>query len=134
MPERTIIQSSGFANTGQPDQRNGFTLRLRQPNYRGLRLSLIEGIDITVDGEAYPAEESSIVLRGKVYSHAAMAEAIDERWNVGETIAVQVSKPDGLSAGVHEVGCILRLRHPYFPPQFQPTLVRDTRHITIIQP
>ena len=127
MAERSIIQSSGFANTGA-----GFTLRLRQPNYRGLMLSLIEGIDITVDGEAFSAEATRIVLRGEVYSQAAMAEAT-ERWAVGETIAVQVEKPQGLSAGVHEVGCILRLRHPYFPPQFQPALVRETRHITIIQ-
>ncbi|NKI98506.1 DUF6379 domain-containing protein [Novosphingobium sp. SG707] len=129
MPERSIIQSSGFANTEA-----GFTLRLRQPNYRGLRLSLIEGIDITVDGQTYPAEANSILLRGEVYSHAAMAEATETWWNVGETIAVQVAKPDGLSAGVHEVGCTLRLRHPYFPPQFQPAFVRETRHITIIQP
>ncbi|HWU02163.1 MAG TPA: DUF6379 domain-containing protein [Novosphingobium sp.] len=129
MPERSIIQSSGFANTEA-----GFTLRLRQPNYRGLRLSLIEGIDIIVDGQTYPAQSNRIVLRGQVYSHAAMAEARDVRWAVGETIAVQVDRPGGLPAGVHEVHCTLRLRHPYFPPQFQPAFVRDTRHITIIKP
>jgi hypothetical protein len=128
MPERSIIQSSGFANTGA-----GFTVRLRQPNYRGLRLSLIEGIDITVDGETYPAEGNSILLRGDRFDHAAMAEATEMRWNVGETIAVHVGKAGGLAAGVHEVGVTLRLRHPYFPPQFQPAFVRETRHITIIQ-
>ena len=133
MPERTIIQSSGFANTGAHDQRSGFTVRLRQPNYRGLRLSLIEGIDITVDGQTYPAKGNSIALRGEVYSHTAMAEATEVRWAVGECIQVITPKAAGLDKGVHEVGVTLRLRHPYFPPQFQPALVRDTRHIAIIQ-
>ncbi|MDE1918201.1 MAG: hypothetical protein KGJ57_20235 [Sphingomonadales bacterium] len=134
MPERSIIQSSGFANTGERDRRSGFTLRLRQPNYRGLCLSLVEGIDICVDGETYPAEGNFIMLRGKSFTHADMANATQIRWAMGECVEVIVPKAAGLKIGVHEVGCIMRLRHPYFPPQFQPAFVRESRHITIIQP
>jgi hypothetical protein len=132
MAERNIIQSSGFANIGDPLWRTGFTVRLRQPNYRGLMLSLIEGIDLTVDGETYPAQTNSIIIRGEAYCYAAMAES-SARWNVGECLQVNALKVAGLAEGVHEVSCTLRLRHPYFPPQFQPAFVRETRQITIIQ-
>lgn len=134
MPERTIIQSSGFANTGDALWRTGFTLRLRQPNYRGLRLSLVEGIDIAVDGETFPAEDITVLLGGESYGHGDVARAVDVRWAVGECLQLLVPKAAGLEPGVHEVSCTLRLRHPYFPPQFQPAFVRETRHITIIQP
>ncbi|WP_206243927.1 C-glycoside deglycosidase beta subunit domain-containing protein [Novosphingobium terrae] len=133
MPERSIIQSSGFANIGPVAARSGFAVRLRQPNYRALRLSLIEGIDITVDGEHFAAEASTILLNGRDYTHAQMAETTAIRWAVGECLSVIVPRSGGLKPGVHEVGCVLRLRHPYFPPQFQPAFVRESRHITIIR-
>lgn len=132
MPERNTIQSSGFANTGPLGARTGFQLRLRQPNYRGLRLSLVEGIDIEIDGQAYPAEHNHIRLDGADYTPADMAEATDIRWTIGTCLSVIVPWPGGLEPGVHDVAVTLRLRHPYFPPRFQPALVRDRRHITIV--
>lgn len=132
MPERKTIQSSGFANTGPADARTGFQVMLRQPNYRSLRLSLVEGIDITVDGQTFPAAGNRVLLEGVEYSHAEMAETTQVRWKVGQCLTVLVPLAGGLAPGVHEVASLLHLRHPYFPPRFQPISVPDQRHATII--
>ncbi|CDO37947.1 MULTISPECIES: C-glycoside deglycosidase beta subunit domain-containing protein [Novosphingobium] len=132
MLERTHIQSSGFRNTGEPGAYDGFQVRLRQPNYRGTRLSLLAGIDITVDGETYRSVDNRFVVGGREYTHAELLAATEDRWEVGTYMTVLIKRPEGLQAGVHDVSSEIAFRHPYFPPQFQPTFVRDNRKITII--
>ena len=132
MLERSHIQSSGFDNLGPERERTGFRVRLRQPNYRGTRLSLIEGVDVTVDGEAFPAEGNKILIQGRRFDHAELDAQISLRWPVGSTIDVLIDKPGGLEPGVHLVETTIRFRHPYFPPEFRPVTVRDSRHVTII--
>ncbi|WCT79182.1 C-glycoside deglycosidase beta subunit domain-containing protein [Novosphingobium humi] len=132
MLERTHIQSTGFRNVGPVEARTGFEVRLLQANYRSSRLSLIEGVDITVDGVTYPAEQSRIRLGDREYTHAEMAAETQARLYVGDHFTVIVPKPGGLEAGVHLVASAIRYRHPYFPPEHQPTIARNQRHATIV--
>lgn len=132
MLERSHVQSSGFANLGADGARTGFRIRMRQPNYRGTRVSLIGGVDVTVDGEQFPADRNRYVIDGKEYVHAELDGLTEVRWPVGATIDILVDKPSGLERGVHLVETILYYRHPYFPPQFRPIPVRDSRHATIV--
>lgn len=134
MLERTHIQSTGFRNTGPEGARTGFEVRIRQANYRSSRLSLIEGVDITVDGILYPAEDNLFRLGDKEYTRDEMNEATQTRLYVGDYFTVVVPKAGGLARGVHLVGSAIRYRHPYFPPEFQPAIVRNERHATIILP
>ena len=132
MLERTPIQSSGFSNLGPEGARTGFSLRVRQPNYRGIRLSLVEGISVTVDGEEFPAAGNRVRLNGQTYDLAALDSETQARWPVGTAIEVLVDRPGGLEPGVHLVEILLLLRHPYFPPQFRPSPIHDRRHVTIV--
>ena len=132
MLERSHIQSTGFRNYGPAGARLGFEVRIRQPNYRGLRLSLIEGVDLTVDGITYPAESSRIRIGGREYSLAEMAQATEARLPVGTFMTVMVPKPGGLEPGVHKVQSGVRLRPPYFPPRFRPAIARDEQFVTIV--
>lgn len=132
MLERTHIQSTGFRNVGPEGARTGFEVRIRQANYRASRLSLIEGVDITVDGTLYPAEGNLFRLGDKAYTQAELDEATQTRIYVGDYFTVMVPLPGGLARGVHLVGSAIRYRHPYFPPEFQPAIVRNERHATII--
>lgn len=134
MLERSHIQSTGFRNIGPVGARTGFEVRIRQPNYRSSRLSLIEGVDLVVDGVEFPAELSRIRVGDREYSHAEMAEETVARLYVGTFFTVIVPNAGGLAPGVHHVASSIRFRHPYFPPQFQPVFVRDARHATIIHP
>ncbi|KHS41623.1 MULTISPECIES: DUF6379 domain-containing protein [Novosphingobium] len=134
MLERSHIQSTGFRNVGPEGARTGFEVRIRQANYRSSRLSLIEGVDITVDGVVYPAEGNLFRLGDKEYTRDELNEATQTRLYVGDYFTVVVPKEGGLTRGVHLVGSAIRYRHPYFPPEFQPAIVRNERHATIILP
>lgn len=134
MLERSHIQSTGFRNTGAEGARTGFEVRIRQANYRSSRLSLIEGVDITVDGVLYPAENNLFRLGDKEYTREEMDDATQARLYVGDYFTMRVPKAGGLERGVHLVSSAIRYRHPYFPPEFQPVIVRNERHVTIIQP
>lgn len=134
MLERSHIQSTGFRNVGPEGARTGFEVRIRQANYRSSRLSLIEGVDITVDGVVYPAEGNLFRLGGKTYTREELNEATQTRLYVGDYFTVVVPKEGGLTRGDHLVGSAIRYRHPYFPPEFQPAIVRNERHATIILP
>ncbi len=134
MLERSHVQSSGFANVGPAGKRSGFRIRMRQPNYRGTRLSLVEGVDVTVDGEAFPADRNRYVIEGREYSRTELDGLTDVRWPIGTAIDILIEKPGGLTPGVHLVETVLYYRHPYFPPQFRPVPVRDSRHATIVLP
>lgn len=132
MLERGTIQSSGFSNLGPEGARTGFRLRLRQPNYRGMRLSLIEGVDVVVDDEQFAAAGNRVLFQGQSYGLADLDSATETRWPVGETIDVLIDRPGGLLPGVHRVETIIWMRHPYFPPQFWPVPMRDAREVTIV--
>ncbi|MFM2373004.1 MAG: hypothetical protein RIS85_2726 [Pseudomonadota bacterium] len=134
MLERSHIQSTGFRNIGPEGARTGFEVRIRQANYRSSRLSLIEGVDITVDGVLYPAEHNLLRLGERTYTQADLNEAMQTRLYVGDHFTMIVPRSGGLARGVHLVGSAIRYRHPYFPPEFQPAIVRNERHATIILP
>ena len=132
MLERSHVQSSGFANLGPDGARTGFRVRFRQPNYRGTRVSLVEGIDVVVDGERFPAEQNRYRIEGRDYTYAELDGLTELRWPIGTAQDILVEKPGGLEPGVHLVETVLRYRHPYFPPRFRPIPVRESRHATII--
>lgn len=134
MLERSHIQSTGFRNVGPEGARTGFEVRIRQANYRSSRLSLIEGVDITVDGVLYPAEHNLLRLGDQTYTLAELNEATQTRLYIGDYFTMIVPISGGLTRGVHLVGSAIRYRHPYFPPEFQPAIVRNQRHATIILP
>src|SRR5512140_748606 len=90
MLERSHIQSTGFRNVGPEGARTGFEVRIRQANYRSSRLSLIEGVDITVDGVVYPAEGNLFRLGDKEYTRDELNEAMQTRLYVGDYFTVVV--------------------------------------------
>jgi hypothetical protein len=132
MLERSLVQTRGFRNTGPATAPDGFEFLLRLPNYRGMRASLADGVDVTVDGEAFPHTANTLVIEGRELTLAQLREAVDVRWAVDEPAIVRVSRPGGLSVGVHTISVGVRLRQPYFPIQFQPSIVNETREATIV--
>ena len=104
MLERLLVQSRGFRNTGPTNGPTGFELLVRLPNYRGMRASLADGVDVTVDGEHFPHADNHLVIQGRDLALDQLREATDLRWNIDEPATVRVAKPGGLSIGVHEIG------------------------------
>ena len=133
MLERSLVQTRGFRNTGPEAARTGFEFLLRLPNYRGMRASLADGVDVTVDGEHFPHTGNLMIVQGRSLTLGELREAVDLRWVIGEPVVVRVTKPGGLSVGVHEISVGVRIRQPYIPIEFQPSVISETRKGTIVQ-
>lgn len=132
MLERELVQSIGFRNTGPAEQPDGFEFRLRLPSYRGLRASLVDGVDVTIDGEHFPHTDNRLVIDGHELSLTALRNATELRWPLDQAALVRVPKPGGLRVGVHEIRVDVRIRQSYIPIEFQPSVMSATRHATIV--
>lgn len=106
----------------------GFAFYGRLPYYRGLGLSMVEDIAVTVDGEAIPREDVRFHVRGKTYTLDQMETVYDDRWNFGEKAKIIAMKPGGLSAGDHKIEFAVRMRVSYLP--FVPT-TKDTKVLAL---
>jgi Domain of unknown function (DUF6379) len=97
----------------------GFAFLGRLPYYRGLGLSMVEDIQITVDGETIAREDVRFSVRGKTYTLDQMETVYDDRWNFGEKAKISALKAGGLTPGKHTVEFAVRNRISYLP--FVPT-------------
>lgn len=97
----------------------GFAFLGRLPYYRGLGLSMIEDIQVTIDGELIARENIRFSVRGKTYTLDQMETVYDDRWNFGEKALITALKPGGLTPGAHTLEMAVRNRVSYLP--FVPT-------------
>lgn len=128
MMDKHMLCADGFENVVEGGQITGFALLARLPYYRGLGLSMVEDIAVTVDGEAVPREAIRLALRGRSWSLDEMESCFDEKWNFGEKARVIVARPGGLAPGEHHIELAERLRISYLP--FVPT-TRDSKTLAI---
>ena len=116
MLDRNILQGRGFRNVTRDNTVVGFQFELRNPNYRGTSASLLDGIDVIVDGEQWEHSVPTWTVQGREYTFDELRASDTVRWQLDETATVTVPKPGGLSDGIHEVQAVVYLRRPYFPP------------------
>lgn len=128
MMDQHMLCDDGFENVVQNGNTTGFALLARLPYYRGLGLSMVEDIAVTVDGQAVPRQDVRLALRGRSWSLDEMEACFDEKWNFGEKAQVLVTRPGGLSAGAHQIDLAIRYRVSYLP--FVPT-TRTGRQLTL---
>lgn len=128
MMDNKMICTELFENVVENGQTTGFAFLGRLPYYRGLGLSMIEDIQVSVDGEAIPRDDVRFSVRGKTYTLDQMETAYDDRWNFGEKARIIALKPGGLTAGKHKIEFAVRMRVSYLP--FVPT-TRDTKELAL---
>ncbi|NUO45378.1 MAG: sugar phosphate isomerase/epimerase, partial [Streptomyces sp.] len=132
MLERSVIQQRGFRNVVDNGVVTGFQLHLRNPNYRGISGSLIDGAEVVVDGETYPAESSLWTLQGRTFTLTELRASTDVRWPLDETAVVTVPRPGGLAPGTHRIEVAVHLRRPYIPEVAGPSVFRAATTGTIV--
>jgi len=106
----------------------GFAFKARLPYYRGLGLSMVEDVAVTVDGEAVPRHAVLLELRGRRWTLDQMETEYGDRWNFGEKARVIVRRDQPLAPGKHRIELAERLRISYLP--FVPT-TKDAKDLTI---
>jgi hypothetical protein len=94
---------------------NGFQIGARLPYYRGVSLSMVEEIEVSVDGETLPQNAVSITIDGKTYDLRQRESELTNRWEMGDVAILTVEKSDGLSKGEHSIGLKINLRIGYMP-------------------
>jgi hypothetical protein len=116
MFDKKMICQEGFENVIEDGEAVGFAILARLPYYRGLGLSMIEDVAVTVS------------LRGRTWTLDEMETEYGDRWNFGEKARVVALKPGGLAPGRHHIELSERLRISYLP--FVPT-TRDSKELEL---
>ncbi len=128
MFDKYMIMETGFCNVFQEQEVIGFQLQARLPYYRGLGLSMVEDIRITVDGNAVPREAIRFTTLGKTYSLEEMETEMVGRWEFGEVATLTINQPGGLSSGQHEIELVEQLRISYLP---FPSITKDKKTLAL---
>lgn len=93
----------------------GFKVTARLPYYRGVALSMVEEIEVSVDGETLPQEDVLITVNGKTYDLQQRENEVDERWEMADDAILAVKKAGGFAPGEHTLGLKMNLRIGYLP-------------------
>ncbi len=121
MFDQYIVCEEGFRATA-----DGGVVQVRMPYYRGLGLSMVESVELTLNGVRIPAADTSLSVHGHTYSFAEMPDVTYDRWEMGERAELAFRTGAPLAAGEHEVSVSVRLRISYMPV---PGGGRDTKRL-----
>jgi hypothetical protein len=131
MLEKDLIQERGFKNLRKDGKVTGFQVRIRTPYYRGIWASLLEGADITVDGEEFSRDKILWTLGDRTFTLPELEAASDVRWPFEDAALLTIPKPGGLNPGPHDVGLTLAFRASYMPLFIGAWITRAQRTITL---
>lgn len=134
MLERSHIQTRGFRNVTENGKVIGFQLDLRMPNYRGVAGSLLDGVEVTVDGHKWDADVPTWSLQGRTFTIDQLRTSTDVRWQLDELATITILTPGGLSVGVHDIAATIFVRRSYFPPPVQRSPFPASTKGTIVGP
>lgn len=129
MFEKYMILENDVENIVENGNVTGFQFGARLPYYRGIALSLVEDIGVSVDGEEVPKEKIKFSAHGNTYSLKEMETATEDRWNMGEVAHIIVQKEGGLPKGSHKIYLMLNMRIAYLP---FPSIRKSEKTITLI--
>jgi hypothetical protein len=129
MFDKYMIAEDGFRNVASRGEVPGFELKIRIPYYRGIALSLVEDLSVTVDGVKFGRDDIRFTVASGSFSMAEMETVVNHRWQFGEAATLSIRKPGGLTPGLHEVEVYQRLRISYMPV---PSITVATKSLTLV--
>ena len=128
MFDKYLIVEGSLRNVGPAEQPTGFAFDAKLGYYRGIGLSMIEALDVSVDGEAVPREAVRFDEGKGSLSLEEMETAYDRRWPFGAAATIIVERPGGLVPGAHRLDFSQRLRVSYLP---FPSINADSKTLRI---
>ena len=84
MYDKAIIVGEEFKNVIQDGVVVGYQVGVRLAYYRGIVLSLIGTLDLTVDGETIPHAAMSVEVGGRTFAYADLENEPVAKWEFGE--------------------------------------------------
>lgn len=113
-----VLTDVGCRSIWEEGKKIGYCVNLKINYYRGMPLSCIDEITLSVDGEEIDSGDLYVEADGRVFPYRDILNdtmQIDYYWRFGELLRVIVRKPGGIEQGVHRVKVILGLRRSYTP-------------------
>lgn len=115
MFDKYLIVADSLRNVGPAEAPTGFAFDAKLGYYRGLGLSMIEDLAISIDGDAVPRDIVRFDEGEGPISLDEMETAYDRRWPFGAVATITVLRPGGLAPGEHALTLTERLRISYLP-------------------
>ena len=81
----------------------GYTFEVDNLSYRGVWVSTLEGVKVTVDGEEVPESDIMVCLKGMKFPVCDLGSHTEVFWGARDKCVINVNKVGGLSAGEHKV-------------------------------
>ena len=106
-----MIVDDNVKNVVINDKISGFELGARLPYYRGVALSMVQEIEVSLDGEVLPQNIVDITVHDNTYNLEQRENETDDRWEMGEVATLTIHKDDGLSKGEHQIGLKIGRAH-----------------------
>ncbi|QXD15408.1 hypothetical protein GQ464_000160 [Rhodocaloribacter litoris] len=128
MFEKYMIVPEEARNVTENGRVTGFQFGARLPYYRGVGLSLVEDIQVKIDGEPVAPENLTVTVHGNTYTLEEMARTFEDRWEMGEVALITIRREGGLPPGEHTIDLLLNLRISYLP---FPAIRKATKTIKI---
>jgi len=117
MAARPIYNPDGFHNVVENGKTIGYEFQFKAQYYRGVTLSIVRDIKVTMDGIEEERDNIRFTVNGETFSLDDMTTAVDSdyRWEFGEYATVTVLKEGGLEAGKHHIEAVQRIEPSYMP-------------------
>lgn len=128
MFDKYMICENTVRNVRRDRQAVGFEFGARLPYYRGLGLSMIEDVGVTVDGEKIARGDVRVTVAGRTYTLDEMETVYDAVWNFGDVVTVTALRSGGLTPGEHRLELTEQLRVSYMP---FPVVGRDAKVVRV---
>lgn len=104
MFENFLIREDSLRNECRGGHVIGFTLAVRNANYRGVYLSLHNGYYLAVDDVEYPVEAQTFEINGRgPRTFEELRGAVWEHWDFDDEGILHVASAGGLAPGGHLV-------------------------------
>lgn len=110
-----VLRDGSLKNTYVNGEKMGYKFDIRLSYYRGHFLSVIDKLELKVDGKEVKQDDITFCLHGKEFGVAQLHDLVSEFWPILEPATIKVFQKGGLSAGEHDIDFTLIFHSPYMP-------------------
>lgn len=120
MFDNYVLSENGFKNREENGKVVGYEMKTLIPYYRGIPLSMIHDVKVSIDGQEVERKDILFTLDNEYFFTLDEMETVTSfKWEYGNEATVIVKKDGGFTKGKHEVRLEIVIRVSYIPVPFE---------------